>query len=87
MLSTQLEDQIQIDDFVKDKTDREIAMAGLYFFNSHVKECSDRWNKVYRTLKWVGVGVFLIFGDRVANEMPHRIGDLFHDFLSKTLGF
>jgi hypothetical protein len=86
MLSSQLEDQLNIDEFVKGKTDREVGVMGLVLINSHIKECADRWGKVYRGMHYLGVGIFVIICDRIASELPSKVGVFFHDISSHIIG-
>jgi uncharacterized protein with HEPN domain len=87
MLSERLTDQQELDQFVHDKTDRQVALTGLFMINDHVKECSERWRKIYSAIRLMGLGVSLILVDRVASEMPHQVTDIVHTLCSHLLGF
>ena len=69
MLSEQLKEHQSVEQFVKDKTDRQIAIMGLTIIDQHIKECADRWSRVVKLITYVGVGVGMIITERVANDI------------------
>lgn len=70
MLSMPLADQQALNEFIKDKTDREIGVVALTIIDQHVRECSERWNHIMLVLKWIGSALGLLVLERLANDVP-----------------
>jgi len=69
MLSPQLSDQQDLEHFISDKTDRQIAVAGLTIIDSHVRECTERWGKIYRMFKFIGLMMGALILERIATDL------------------
>lgn len=85
MLSSKLSDQQDLEHFISDKTDRQIAVAGLTIIDSHVRECTDRWGKIYRMFKFIGLSIGALVAERIATDL-HIPSDFVSKFFSWIIG-
>jgi hypothetical protein len=87
MLSTPLDDQKNIEDFIEHKSDREIAVLSLAFIDAHDRKCDARWSKVDNALRSILIVVGLILLDIVLDAaFSKHINEILHDYLIKFVG-
>lgn len=83
-LSAKLEDQQSLQRFIHGKTDRQIAVASLTIIDEHVRECSERWNRIAKYMRICGGCLLLLVMDRLFVETPIASG--VHKLLAWAFG-
>lgn len=64
-MSDSIRNRNDVEEFIKGKSDRDVAVTSLILIDEHLLECSQRWLRVYRILIAVAGGIGMLVASKI----------------------